>query len=93
MGILWRDVWLGSLLTTLLVMAVGYIFLYGLRTIEFSSSLDVASFIAVLMIGINYIAMIVVLGAVFCKAYAQTYGSLTSSEAETELQPTSEDFV
>jgi membrane protein len=89
----WRDVWLGSLLTALLVMVGGYLLLYYLRIIEFSSALAVASFIALLLIGINYIALIIILGAVFCKAYAQTYGSLSANDQAADLQPAPEDLA
>jgi len=44
----WRDVWLGSILTALLVMVGGYLLLYYLGTIEFSSALDVTSFLALI---------------------------------------------
>jgi membrane protein len=75
--ILWRDVWGGAftsaLLVTLAVRVVG--FLVGMST--FKSALEAAGSIVIVLIGINYLAQIFLLGAIFTRVYAYRYGSLS----------------
>jgi membrane protein len=72
----WRDVWPGALtsavLVTLAIRVLG--FLLGIST--FQSALEASGSVAILLIGINYLAQIFLLGAIIIRVYAQRYGSL-----------------
>jgi membrane protein len=73
--IAWRDVWLGSIVATVL-MALGglviglYFKLGGIR-----SAFEAAGAFAVLLIAIYYFAQIFLFGAIITRTYAQRYGS------------------
>ena len=75
MKIAWRDVWLGSVTATILVML--FILLLGLYLDSglIGSAFEAAGAFALVLIGIYYIAQIFLLGAVFCRVYATLYGS------------------
>jgi membrane protein len=72
--IAWRDVWLGSLISTVLILAamilVGLFFKYT----SLSSALQATGAFTVLLVGFYYVAQIFLLGAVSCRVYANLYG-------------------
>jgi len=77
----WRDVWLGAILSTALILAalilVGLFFKYT----SLSSALQASGAFTVLLVGFYYVAQIFLLGAVCCRVYANLYGSRrTASE-------------
>ncbi len=71
----WRDVWLGAILSTALLLAalilVGLFFQYT----SLSSALQASGAFTVLLVGFYYAAQIFLLGAVCCRVYADLYGS------------------
>jgi membrane protein len=75
----WRDVWLGALISTALILAamvlVGLFFKYS----SLNSALQASSAFTVLLVGFYYGAQIFLLGAVCCRVYADLYGSRRSA--------------
>ena len=74
----WRDIWLGAIISTVLIWAA--MFLAGLffQYSSFNSALQAAGAFTVLLVGFYYIAQIFLLGAVCCRVYAELYGSRRS---------------
>jgi membrane protein len=74
--IAWRDVWLGSIVTALLMalgaLVIGLYFRLG----GINSAFQAAGAFAVLMISIYYFAQIFLFGAIITRVYAQRVGSL-----------------
>jgi membrane protein len=71
----WRDTLLGAFLSTLMMaLAIILIGLY-FRLTDAGSAFAAAGSVAVLMVGINYLAQIFLFGAVVTRAYASHYGS------------------
>jgi membrane protein len=72
----WRDVWPGSLATTLLTalggLAIGLYFRIG----GIQTGFQAAGAFAVLMIAIYYFAQIFLVGAIITRVYARRYGSM-----------------
>jgi membrane protein len=77
----WRDVWLGAIISTVLILVAmlvaGIYFEYS----SFNSALQAAGAFTVLLVGFNYIAQIFLLGAICCRVYAELYGSRRSTSA------------
>jgi membrane protein len=71
----WRDVWLGSTISTVLIVVA--ILLVGLffQSSSLSSALQATGAFTVLLVGFYYVAQIFLLGAVCCRVYAELYGS------------------
>jgi membrane protein len=71
----WRDVWLGAILSTALILAA--VFLAGLffQYTSLSSALQATGAFTVLLVGFYYVAQIFLLGAVCCRVYADLNGS------------------
>jgi membrane protein len=71
----WRDVWLGATISTVLILVAmilaGLFFKYS----SLNSALQATGAFTVLLVGFYYIAQIFLLGAVFCRVYADLYGS------------------
>ena len=70
----WRDVWLGSAITAILIMLGWQLILALVRGVKIDSILELASFIVLILTGIYYISLIVILGAVLGRAFAVTFG-------------------
>jgi membrane protein len=74
----WKDVWLGAIISTTLILAavilVGFFFQY----ISLNSALQATGAFTVLLVGFYYIAQIFLLGVVCCRVYAGNYGSKRS---------------
>ncbi len=81
--VLWRDVWLGALITAVIFgigrWGIGIYFKYSSVTTAF----EAAGTLAVLLIAIYYAAQIFLLGAIFSKIYATRYGSQANLPAKT----------
>jgi len=73
----WRDVWLGSLITTLMMIVGVCIFGWYLTSGSSSSAFEAAGSVAVILIGIYTFAQIFLIGAVFTRVYAKMFGSLS----------------
>lgn len=74
----WRDVWLGAVITTVLMIIGVLIFGWYLTSSGVNSPFEAAGTVAVILIGINTLAQIFLFGAVFTRVYANTFGSLSA---------------
>ena len=77
----WRDVWLGSIVGSgLFILArMGIAFYLSRSTV--TSAYGAAGSLVVLLIWVYFSGMIIFLGAAFCRAYAQEFGSLRELQA------------
>lgn len=73
--IAWRDVWLGALVTALLVAVARWLLAFYLANADLGSAFGAAGALAVILIMIYYLAIIFLFGAVFTKVYALMFGS------------------
>jgi membrane protein len=71
----WGDVWLGAFITVILIVVMVIIAGFYLTSANFGSAFEIAGGLAIILIFINLIATIFLLGAVFSREYAYTYGS------------------
>jgi membrane protein len=78
----WGDVWLGAIISTLLILVA--FFLAGLffQYSSLNSALQATGAFTVLLVGFYYVAQIFLLGAVCCRIYAELYGSKRSMLAQ-----------
>jgi len=74
----WRYVWLGAIISTVLVMSAVILVALFFRLSSLSSALQAAGAFTVLLSGFYYIAQIFLLGAVSCRVYANLFGSRRS---------------
>ncbi|MFC2026100.1 YihY/virulence factor BrkB family protein [Chloroflexota bacterium] len=84
----WRDVWVGALVTAVLLMIGGLLIGFYLTSNKASSAFEAAGAIALFLIAFYFFAQIFLFGALFTRVYATMYGSkITYSESlqsETE---------
>jgi len=80
--IAWRDVWLGALVTALLIALARWLLAFYLANADLGSAFDAAGALAVILITIYYLALIFLFGAVFTKVYAFMFGSKAGSAPE-----------
>ena len=73
--IAWRDVWLGALITSILVWVGGWLIGFYFSISGIGTAFEAAGALAILLIAIYYIAQIFLSGAIFTKVYAATFGS------------------
>jgi membrane protein len=73
--IAWKDVWLGSVTASVLVMIAISLAALFFRYTSPSSALQAAGGFTILMLGFYYIAQIFLLGAIICRVYASMFGS------------------
>ena len=71
----WRDVWIGSLVTSILVALSLLLFGAYLNRGNVGNAFEAAGAFAVLLIGIYTITQVFLFGAMFTKIYAAMYGS------------------
>ena len=71
----WRDVWVGSLVTAILITSAIYLFVLILSLTKVSSPLQAAGSAAVFLIAFYFLAQIFLFGAVFTRVYAAMFGS------------------
>ena len=83
--IAWKDVWVGASIAALLTMAA--VFLAGLffQYSSFSSALQAAGSVSVLLMGFYYISQIFLLGAILCRVYANQFGSRRANGEDDQL--------
>ena len=73
--IAWRDVWLGALITSVLVYIGGWALGFYFRVSGVGTAFEAAGALAILLVGIYYITQIFLSGAIFTRVYASTFGS------------------
>ena len=83
--IAWRDVWLGALVTSVLVYIGGWVlgFYFGVSGV--GTAFEAAGALAIMLIGIYYVAQIFLSGAIFTRVYATTFGSKADSPEDQEV--------
>jgi len=72
----WKDVWFGSLVTTLLFSVMNRVILYYLQQTAVSSFYGAAGSFVVVLLWVYWSAMILLYGAELAKAWADRYGAL-----------------
>ncbi|NEQ83385.1 MAG: YihY/virulence factor BrkB family protein, partial [Moorea sp. SIO2I5] len=73
--IAWKDVWVGSIITTLLFNLGKWLLSWYLGRSSFSSSYGAAGSLVVLLAWVYYSSQIIFLGAEFTQVYAKRFGS------------------
>ena len=73
--IAWRDVWLGALVTSVLVWIGGWVLGFYFSVSGVGTAFEAAGALAIMLIGIYYVAQIFLSGAIFTRVYASTFGS------------------
>jgi membrane protein len=83
----WRDVWIGALVTAVLftIGKFGIGLYLGQATV--SSTFGAAGSLAVLLVWVYYSSQILLLGAEFTRAYANSHGSLVVPDANAVPAP------
>lgn len=71
----WRDVWIGAIVTAVLVLLGGVGIIVYLGISDVGSAFDAAGSLAVMLIGFYYVASIFLTGAVFTRVFAEHFGS------------------
>jgi membrane protein len=88
----WSDVWTGSLVTALLFTIGKFLIGYYLGKSNVASSYGAAASIITILLWIYYSSLILLFGAEFTKAYAESRGSLGSERPMGPQQETSRDL-
>lgn len=83
-SISWRDVWIGAAVTAVMVIFGGFIIGFYLSRSSATSALQAAGSVAVVLLGIRYMAQIFLIGAVFTRVYAHMFGSLRQLDGELD---------
>jgi membrane protein len=81
-SISWKDVWIGAAVTAVMITIGGLIIGFYLSRSSASSALQAAGSVAVVLLGIRYMAQIFLVGAVFTRVYAHMFGSLRQLDGE-----------
>ena len=87
--IAWRDVWIGSLVTAVMITAAIYLFVLYLSFTKISSPLEAAGTAAVFLMAFYFLAQIFVMGAVFTRVYASMFGSkiMFTDDLSRKMEP------
>jgi len=88
--IAWRDVWVGSFVTAIMITIALLLFVLYLSLAKVNSALQAAGTAAVFLIGFYFFAQIFVIGAVITRVYASMFGSKivpTDNLPTKELSP------
>jgi len=78
--IAWRDVWVGALVTALLIAVGGWGLGVYLANSSITSAFEAAGTMAVFLISVFFFAQLFLFGAVFTRVYASVFGSRTQPE-------------
>lgn len=78
----WRDVWIGAIVTAIMVALALFLFGAYLNRGNIGNAFEAAGAFAVLLIGIYTIAQVFLFGAMFTRVYSETYGSRSFEQAE-----------
>ena len=87
--IAWRDVWVGALVTALLIAVGGWGLGLYLANSSISSAFEAAGTMAVFLISVFFFAQLFLFGAVFTRVYASVFGSrkdLLNKKLETNTK-------
>lgn len=84
----WRDVWVGSLVTSVLFIVGKWAIGLYLSTTDMASGFGAAGSLVVLLAWIYYSAQIFLLGAEFTRVFAQQHGSQAGLQAMAVAQAT-----
>lgn len=79
--ITWHDVWIGAIVTAVLISLALFIFGAYLSRGNVGSAFEAAGAFAVLLIGIYTIAQVFLFGAMFTRVFAAMYGSKVEKKA------------
>jgi membrane protein len=71
----WRDVWVGALVTTLLIAFGSWGLGIYLANSKITSAFEAAGTLAVFLISVFFFAQLFIFGAVFTRVYASVFGS------------------
>lgn len=71
----WMDVWVGALVTTLLIAIGGWGLGIYLANSNITSAFEAAGTLAVFLISVFFFAQLFIFGAVFTRVYASVFGS------------------
>jgi membrane protein len=86
----WKDVWIGALVTTLLIAIGGWGLGIYLANSNITSAFEAAGTLAVFLISVFFFAQLFIFGAVFTRVYASVFGSrkefLVSSKESNNSQ-------
>jgi membrane protein len=88
----WSDVWTGSLVTALLFTLGKFLIGYYLGKSNVASSYGAAASIITILLWIYYSSLILLFGAEFTKAYAESRGSLGAGHSTEPRQETSQEI-
>ncbi len=89
--IAWRDVWVGSLVTALLIAIGGWGLGIYLANSSITSAFEAAGTMAVFLISVFFFAQLFLFGAVFTRIYASVFGSKRNEfHPATDNQPSEE---
>lgn len=87
----WHDVWIGSLVTSLLFHVGKFLIGLYLGRATVASAFGAASSLAVLLVWVYYSAQIVLLGAEFTRVYANRFGSRVVPDEHAVQAPVEKD--
>jgi membrane protein len=79
--IAWRDVWLGALITSIMVYIGGWALGLYFRVSGVGTAFEAAGALAIILVAIYYIAQIFLFGAIFTRVYARSFGSKRTTTA------------
>jgi membrane protein len=88
--IAWRDVWVGSAVTALLIGIGGSLLGVYLGLSNFDSALGAAGAVAVFLIAFYFVGQIFVFGAVFTRVYASIFGSKIVPRVDADAEGSQE---
>jgi membrane protein len=77
----WRDVWIGALVTAILVAVALFLFGAYLNRGNIGNAFEAAGAFAVLLIGIYTITQVFLFGAMFTRVYSETYGTRSAEQS------------
>lgn len=74
--IAWSDVLLAAFVVSGLVLLGGWLVVSILSAVRISSPFEVFSLFSLILISVNYLSLIIIVGAVFSRCYAMVFGSM-----------------
>lgn len=86
----WRDVWVGSAVTAVLMIVAVQLAALLLTANRFDTALQAAGSVALFLVSFYFLGTIFIFGAVFIRVYATVFGSSIVSGAKAESAVTDE---
>ena len=81
----WRDVWVGSVVTTVLMIVALQLAGLLLSVNRFDTALQAAGSVALFLVSFYFFGTIFIFGAVFIRVYATIFGSQAKQLEESEI--------